>query len=906
MRLTRKVLGVGGKYELPEISWQERVRVRPDLSFAFPAADVAGMELIADDLLITATFLGLYGSSSPLPTFYTEDLMDEAAADSSVSRDFLDILHQRMYQLYFQIWSKYRLFIRMAEEKNPFDRERLFCLIGLGEKELHGNLQVDAWSLLRYAGLFMQVRSAEGLETLLRDALGMGCIHVEQCLSRRVPIPRDQQMRMGISGMRLGVDTVVGSEVHDRMGKFRILLGPLKKKEFDSFLPGTALHGKLVWLIRLYIIDPFDFDLKITLAAGEVRPISLGDLNGPRLGWNTWCFSGFTLGEVSTLFPIADYKAKPSVADADGFDYAHETSEPQTLVAHFKNELARLRDLTAEYVQTHPEMAALASGQMADPGVERLLEGTAFLNANLQMKIDDDLPEVIHELTESLHPWDLRPIPATTIVAFTHKPELLQPLLITAGAEVASVTVQGTACRFKTCFDVTVHPLTLLESSYFQPSGLPPFIRLQCELNGIALSGWKTDTLRLFLGDDHPAACDLYLLLMRYLKRIVITSPDNGSVIELAADCLKPVGFSNEETILTKEKSFMPGHLILQEYFLFHDKFLFMDLSGLGKCRSLGDGFRFEIRFELAANPIVVPQINQKSFVLSATPVINLFAHKARPISIVNDLRHQEIRPAGEKSDHYKLYSVNRVEGLVKNKSAKIIYDLHNPSLLRNGNSHACRITQSKSVLRDGYDTFISIPHVTGESGVLRTKLDIDLTCTNGALPDQLGIGEVCISIRPTPEFIELSNIKPITSAIYQDRQTNRLWRLLGGFSLNRVSLETVSCFRAILRLFVNSNSRHQVAVMTNNSRIDAIVSIDAIPTDRLIGRCMYRGYDVRIKLSGDHFTGPGDMYLFSSVLERFLGGYVTQNCFIHLVVEEVGKGYRFEWPTRMGDRCLL
>jgi type VI secretion system protein ImpG len=47
-------------------------------------------------------------------------------------------------------------------------------------------------------------------------------------------------------------------------------------------------------------------------------------------------------------------------------------------------------------------------------------------------------------------------------------------------------------------------------------------------------------------------------------------------------------------------------------------------------------------------------------------------------------------------------------------------------------------------------------------------------------------------------------------------------------------------------------------------------------------------------------------LYLFSAVLERFLGGYVTQNCFIRLVVEEIGKGYRFEWPARMGDRCVL
>jgi hypothetical protein len=51
-------------------------------------------------------------------------------------------------------------------------------------------------------------------------------------------------------------------------------------------------------------------------------------------------------------------------------------------------------------------------------------------------------------------------------------------------------------------------------------------------------------------------------------------------------------------------------------------------------------------------------------------------------------------------------------------------------------------------------------------------------------------------------------------------------------------------------------------------------------------------GYDeVRLKLRGFHFTNPGG----NPDLERFLGGHVTQNCTIRLLVEEIGKGYRFE-----------
>jgi len=909
MRIARMHLGAGGAGELPEIPWQERVRVRPELSLAFPAADVARVERSGQnggDLLITSTFLGLYGSSSPLPTHYTEDLLDEAAADSSVSRDFLDILHQRLYQLYFQCWSKYRLFVRVAEEQNPRDRERLFCLIGLGEKELRDTLP-DPWQLVRYAGLLTQFpRSATGLQTLLRDALGIRQLEVEQCLLRHVPIPGDQQMSLGLSGMSLGTSTVLGSQIPDRMGKFRIHIGPLKKPAFDTFLPGTPQHDKLAGLIRLYILDPFDFDLKITLAAKQANPISLGDPDGARLGWDSWCFSGATLGEVIATYPIAATAPQAPSPAPDQYGSISSRTEPSALIDYYQQELAKLRDLAVTYAASHPELSTMISGQLADPGVERLFEGVAFLNANLRQKLDDDFPEVIHELTEALHPWDLRPIPATTIVAFSPSPQLMQPLQISAGAEVASIPVQGTKCRFRTCFDVTVHPLTLLGASFTQPSGRAPSIRLQCELNGLGLSGWKAKSLRFFLGDDSPAACDLYLLLMRYLKRIVITSHDNGAAIELPAGCLRPVGFAADESMLTKETGFHSGHLLLQEYFLFQDKFLFMDLSGLDACRTLGDGSRFEINFELSACPLVVPQINEKSFVLFASPVINLFEHQAKPISFTSELQRQVIRPVGEQPSHYQLYSVDQVEGLAKRNSAKITYNVQNPLLQHTKDSHVCHISRSKSPSGDGFDTSLSIPPHNNGTTASRTKLNINLTCTNGTLPEQLNIGDVCTAIKGAPESVTPNNITVVTAATFPDNQQNRQWRLISGFSMNSLSLKGVDNFRSILRLFIHANCRDLTFVEANKKRIDGIIKIEAAPTDRLMKSRMIRGYEVRLKLNGDRYSGPGDLYLFSSVLERFMGGYVTQNCFIRLVVEEVGKGYRLEWPARMGDRCVL
>ena len=109
-------------------------------------------------------------------------------------------------------------------------------------------------------------------------------------------------MKFGGPVGTLGVDSFVGEEIDDRMGKFRIQIGPLKGDLFPKFFPGNKMHDRLVALTRLYVLDPLQFDLEIILAAGEARPIRLGAPEWSRLGWDTWSFSGDEMGEVRVQF----------------------------------------------------------------------------------------------------------------------------------------------------------------------------------------------------------------------------------------------------------------------------------------------------------------------------------------------------------------------------------------------------------------------------------------------------------------------------------------------------------------------------------------------------------------------------------------------------------------------------
>jgi type VI secretion system protein ImpH len=310
IRLLRIFSGCSGTAEKMEghgAGEYEYVRIRPELSLGFPASDITGIEVKQAEpplFLMTASFLGLYGASSPLPTFYTEDLINEASEDSNVTRDFIDILNHRIYVLLFQCWMKYRQDLQLLEGNSRQDLERLFCLIGLGEKELRED-SVDSFSLIRYAGLIAHFpRSAAGLERLLSDALNDIPVEVDQCALRKVKIPPEQRIFLGLNACSLGSDSLMGEEIEDQTGKFRLRLGPMNSREFNALLPGNPGHRKMVFLTKFYVTDPLEFDITLILAQGEARPVRLGYQQWSRIGLDTWLHSAGPMGEVSvTLRP---------------------------------------------------------------------------------------------------------------------------------------------------------------------------------------------------------------------------------------------------------------------------------------------------------------------------------------------------------------------------------------------------------------------------------------------------------------------------------------------------------------------------------------------------------------------------------------------------------------------------
>jgi len=572
----------------------------------------------------------------------------------------------------------------------------------------------------------------------------------------------------------------------------------------------------------------------------------------------------------------------------------------------YLQELSNLRDLGAEFSKAHPEKAGMLSGRRSDPDVERLLEGTAFLTALLREKLEDEFPEIIHELFQIIWPHYLRPIPSASIVAFTPKPTLKQTTTIPSGTQVASVPVEGTSCLFTTCFPVEMNPLNLLEASFVESSGQPPAIKLFLELNGPSLSDWQPKSLRFYLGGENTTSTELYQLLRNDLQEIHIASLDNNRSLILTPNYLKPVGFSSDESLIPYPTHVLPGYRIIQEYFILPEKFLFLDLKGWERWKDRGDGNRFEIKFIFKKVPRSIPRVKTDNFVLFATPVINVFPFDAHPIRLDHRKTEYRVSPSGNKSTHYQVYSVEKVVGFVQGTARERVYvpfELFNPDIRSNPVYHT-HVRHSPA--GHGVDVYLSVAYSRDSGMPVTETLSIQLQCTNGVLPEGIRTGDICVHTSSSPEYVDFKNLRPPTSTILPPLGTNRLWRFLSHLSLNYVSFANVQNLQAMLDLYNFKETRDRPSFLAKQKRIAGIKNVTTRATDRLVAGVVMRGREIQMDIRKDHFIGHGDLYLFGTILDFFLGSYASINTFTQLIVKEVLQGDIYKWPTRIGDQPLI
>ncbi|OYO27930.1 type VI secretion system baseplate subunit TssF [Janthinobacterium sp. PC23-8] len=571
---------------------------------------------------------------------------------------------------------------------------------------------------------------------------------------------------------------------------------------------------------------------------------------------------------------------------------------------YYENELSKLKVLALEFAQNNPALAPMLSGVSADPDVERLLEGVAFLSGLTQQKLDDEFPEFVQELTHLLFPHYLRPVPASTMICFAPKTGLKETISIAAGTELSSLPVDGTACRFQTCNAVQVHPLQLLDVNLLSHAGAAPMLILDFELQGMKLEQWQADSVRLFLGSGYSEAAKLLLLLSQYVSNVRIAG-EEGARFELGAQGLRAAGF--EHSMLPYPSHAFSGYRHVQEFFVQPEKFLFVELHGLQRWRTRGGGNSFSVYVTLNQLPAWMPEIRSDSFMLNVTPAVNLFSHPSDPISHEHRVTEYRITPEGRERKHFQVVQVDQVIGYQQGIGKQRVYVPF--GLYRHdgrGTRLSYRTTLRSAVVGSGNEVYLSLNYPPGEIPRPET-LSLQLTCSNGSLPEGLKLGDISVPTSSSPDRMSFRNIRMVSPARNPPTGEALLWRLISHVSLNFMSMASAANLQALLNLYVFPDRHEQGQEVANRRRIDGIEEVVATPETRLIGRGgLLRGQLIRIRCRQDHYAGMGDLYLFGCVIERFLADYAGINSYTRVELEDVLSGAVFKWLPRLGQQSLL
>ncbi|MEE8468349.1 MAG: type VI secretion system baseplate subunit TssF, partial [Planctomycetota bacterium] len=236
------------------------------------------------------------------------------------------------------------------------------------------------------------------------------------------------------------------------------------------------------------------------------------------------------------------------------------------LLPYYNRELSFLRHMGAQFAQKHKKIAGrlrLGPDSVDDPHVSRLIEATAFLNARIQHRLDDDFPELTNAMLGVLYPHYLAPIPSMAILQFEGDPEATGGYVVERGSMLETDRMHGEPCQFRTCYPVTTWPIRVeaasLTSTPFEAPTTPHSstcaavlkIVLRIPPGGPAFDELEPESLRFFLRGLPQETYPLYEQLFNDVVEVALAkSPNDAHPVLLDRDCIRQVGFGQDEGML--------------------------------------------------------------------------------------------------------------------------------------------------------------------------------------------------------------------------------------------------------------------------------------------------------------------------------------------------------------------
>ncbi|OQW67436.1 MAG: type VI secretion system protein ImpG [Proteobacteria bacterium ST_bin11] len=621
------------------------------------------------------------------------------------------------------------------------------------------------------------------------------------------------------------------------------------------------------------------------------------------------------------------------------------------LLKYYNRELQHVREVGAEFASEFPKIAGrlgLDTFECTDPYVERLFEGFAFMAARVQLKVDSEFPNFTQHLLDIIYPHYLSSTPSMTVVEF--KPDLSEEaltkgLVIAKGTSLRSLVAKGeqTACEYRTAQPLQLFPLEISQLEYLpslaaiSSNGLssPKYlsqvkaaIRIVLRTTtGAKFSQLALDKLSFFLRGSGSIPYRLYEQFLANSKAAACKFKRGSSTVVNFADgrLVRGIGFEEDEALLQQTPRSFDGYRILQEYFAFPERYLFVELGELSGLIAECESDEIELFVLLdRSDAQLVNAVDKTNLALFCVPAINLFPKRADRIRI--DHRQSEyhlVVDRGRPMD-YEVFSVKQVEGFGSGQSVEQTFlPFYGSKTAFHSQTETAFYTlrrqkrvlstkQRRKGVRSSYigsEVFISlVDSAQAPYSVNVGQLGLETLCTNRDLPlvMPVGLGDTDFTLQISAPVKSIRCIAGPTRPLPAAYEADTVWRLINHLSLNYLSLVDndagtgAAALRELLSLYADNREP------TIKKQIEGVISVSAKNVVRRIdanGPMVFgRGLEITVLLDESAFEGGG-YFLLGTVLEQFFARYVSINSFVESVIRTTDRGEVARWPVRIGRR---
>lgn len=592
------------------------------------------------------------------------------------------------------------------------------------------------------------------------------------------------------------------------------------------------------------------------------------------------------------------------------------------LLPYVERELGLLRQAGAEFAGRYPKLAgSLGAGAEggADPHVDRLIQGSAVLNARVGKLLDDGYAGFTEALLGMLYPHYLRPMPSCSIAHIDHggaradeiSGVTMVPIIVPRGTAMTALGQAKVACRFRTVYDVAVAPVAI-GAAWFEPHiEVPPGLPLPAEAGaaicitlesvGCALGPAVNGLSRLRVFIDGEPSLRAALRDTLFLRAAGACVEADGQWRVLSGSPITPVGFADDEALLPASASEHGGYRLLGEYFAFPEKFDFFDIDLDAVLADVPAGCgRLTLRLALAGcrpdTPAarILRALVADNLVLGCTPIVNLYAQPATPIRVTHALSSYPLMPDQMPGSGSEVYSIDSVHLVRASPDGDRVAEFFPYYSLRHGGAASRKgrywlASRDEALAGGGAGHDFSLTLVDHDFSPLcneQATASVRVTCTNRDLPHHMAYGRPRgdLATEAAVGGFPIRVLRRPTTSYRLSANGNGQWGLISHLALNHRALthEGLPALTEMLRLYARPDNA------VSQRQIDGIIGLSHRPATKLVrqeqGSAYLRGTEVTVTLDEEAFAGTG-LHMFAQLLDHLFGLHVHLSSYTQLVI---------------------